>query len=308
MKKLVLFSLLVLFASALLAQRRAYQTHTYYADDTVRLKLDLFLPTIPVDSPAPLFIFVHGGGFSGGDRKGGHALGKYLAGEGIALASISYSLYMKGRSFSCDGLLPEKVKAMQVAANQLWLATDFIRDSAAAWGLDSSRIFIGGSSAGAETVLHAAYWDRAVMDMYGQPLPADFRYLGMVSGAGALMDLNAITAETKLPGLFFHGTADPLVPYGTAAHHYCPPHAQGWLMFSGGRSIYERLVSLHETAWLYTYCGGGHSYAGYPFREEHAVILAFLKDVMAGRRSQQHHVLKADQPEPERGEWPLCAQ
>lgn len=306
MKNSPLLVCLFLLPWLLPAQGDAFRTLTYYADDTVSLELDLFMPAGVTAGPIPLCIFVHGGGFAGGNRAGGHALGQYLAGQGIALASISYSLYMKGRSFSCDGLLPEKVKAMQVAANQLWLATAFLRDSAARWGLDPDRVFVAGSSAGAEAVLHAAYWDRAEMDMYGQPLPADFRYAGVISGAGALMDLNAITAETKLPGLFFHGTADPLVPYGTAAHHYCPPHARGWLMFAGGRSIYERLVSLHETAWLYTFCGGGHSYAGYPFREEHAVILAFLQDVMAGRRSQQHYILPADNPEPERGDWPVC--
>jgi pimeloyl-ACP methyl ester carboxylesterase len=295
---LCFFGLLPLFA-----QNDDFRTFTYYQDDTVALKLDLFLPDTAGKAPVPLLIFVHGGGFSGGNRRGGHKLARFLAPEGFAVASITYSLYMKGRSFSCEGFLPEKVKAIQVAANQLWLATNYLRGIGPQLGIDSSAVFIAGSSAGAETVLHAAFWDRQVMDLYGEPLPASFRYAGVISGAGALMDLNLITEENHLPVLLFHGTEDPLVPYATAAHHFCPPNAPGWLMLFGSHSIFEHLRGLHEQVRLLTYCGGGHEYAGHHFSQKQGPVLEFLQAVLAGEKEQRHQVFSSEKG---KGTQPFC--
>lgn len=270
------------------ADSSRYQTFTYYEDDTVALALDLFLPKLD-SGTAPVLLFVHGGGFSGGDRSGGHDLGDYLSRHGYAVASISYSLYMRGRSFSCDAMLPQKVKAIQVAANHTWLATAYLIAQAEALGLDPERIILAGSSAGAETVLQAAYWDREQMNWYEQPcLPDSFRYAGVISGAGAALDLNVMTAETAIPTMLFHGDQDPLVPFGTAAHHYCPPNAPGWLMLFGSQSIYQHLVGLDAHVEFVSYAGGGHEYAGHHFHHELSLILDFLTAVEQGEQRQFH--------------------
>ena len=77
-----------------------FETQTYFTNDSIQLDLDLFMPKKLSNVPTPLVIFVHGGGFSDGDRSHGHQLGKYLAKQNIALASISYSLYMKDKNFA----------------------------------------------------------------------------------------------------------------------------------------------------------------------------------------------------------------
>ena len=103
-----------------------FQTHTYFTNDSISLDLDLFLPDLNSSEKTPLVIYVHGGGFKNGDRKGGHKLAKYLIGHNIACASITYTLYMKDKSFSCDGILSEKIRAIQIAASQLWNATAYL--------------------------------------------------------------------------------------------------------------------------------------------------------------------------------------
>ncbi len=210
-----------------------FQSFTYYSNDSLSLDLDIFMPLQMIEGGNPLVIYVHGGGFSNGTRDAGHKLARHLAEQGIACASISYTLYMEGKSFGCDGILSEKVRAIQIAASQLWLATAYLNKYSGQFNIDTTRIFIAGSSAGAETVLHAAHWDREQMQCFEQALSPGFKYAGIISGAGAIMDLNLITPENKIPTMLFHGDADKLVPYGTAAHHYCPPNSSGWLMLFG---------------------------------------------------------------------------
>ncbi len=286
--RLLLFCLLALCGGRQLPGQ-AYTTHTYYTDDTTELSLDLFLPETPPGTVTPLVIYVHGGGFSGGDRSEGHALGNFLKSKGIACASISYTLSMQGRTqdWSCDGILTEKIKTIQLAANQTWLATRFLLGQVAAWKLDAQQIFLAGTSAGGEAILHAAYWDRKQMALYQEGLPAGFRYRGLISGAGAIMDLNLITADNHLPTFFIHGDADPVVPYGTAAHHYCPPNASGWLMLFGSQSIARHLEALGENHLTISFDGAGHEVCGHYFHQEQQVIVDFIERVGRGRRFRE---------------------
>lgn len=234
---------------------------------------------------------MHGGGFSGGERKYGQSICSFLAKNGIASATISYTLYMKNKKFSCDGALPEKIRAFQHGANGLWLATSYFLANSAKLNIDTKQIFAGGTSAGGEAILHAAFWNRSEMQLYPTQLPADFRYAGLVSGAGALTDLNLITPQNQMPMLLFHGNADVTVPYATAAHHYCKPGSTGWLMLFGSWSIYQKVLENNGSAALYTFCGGDHGYSGYLFEKQQQPVLDFINDVTAGRKFNTHIII-----------------
>ncbi len=271
------------FLIATLVQAQDFQTCIYFENDSLSLDLDILLPDT-IGGNTPLVIYVHGGGFSQGDKGGGYELAKYLSGQGIACASITYTLYMEGRSFGCDGILSEKIRAIQIAASQLWHATSFLIGQSDRFHLDTTRIFIAGSSAGAETVLHAAYWDRDQMQLFGRALSPGFRYTGVISGAGAIMDLNLIKPGNMIPTMLFHGDADPLVPYDVASHHFCPPNSPGWLMLFGSHSIAEHMKQLGGSCQLITFPGGNHSYAGAYFYQDQQAVGDFIKRVLSGEK------------------------
>lgn len=304
MKK-YLFLLLAMFATNLMAAQKM-TTLTYFQNDTLKLDLDLFLPEKTSGQKLPLLLYVHGGGFSGGERQSGYDLCRYLARNGYASATIKYTLYAKGKKFSCDGILSEKIKAFQYAVNDLWLATSFFIKNSAKYNIDVSKIFIAGSSAGAETVLHAAFWDFNTMNLYPNSLPDDFKYAGLISGAGAIMDLNLITPKNVIPMFFFHGNGDATVPYGTAPHHYCKTDASGWLMLFGSYSIYNRLLEMDDSVTLYTFCGGGHEYSGYLFEKEQRPILDFMNTVLAGKKFQNHEIIATGKKNDKSAAYKFC--
>lgn len=268
-------------------------TLNYLHTETDSLDLDLFLPPNTVNQKVPLVIFVHGGGFAGGDRPGGHSLGKFLAEKGIASATITYTLYMKNKDFGCKGELTEKIKAIRYGVTDLWEATKYLMANAEKYHLNTKQIFIAGTSAGAETVLHAAYWP-STMALFGGGLPAGFRYAGIISGAGAIMDLNLIKKENVLPAMFIHGDKDPVVPYATAAHHSCPCDASGWLMLFGSSSIYQHMKTLKADAILYTFSGKDHSVAGNFLYGNQKPVYDFVTNVLSQKHFRKHLIIKPD--------------
>jgi poly(3-hydroxybutyrate) depolymerase len=291
MKKQTFYLLICCLYGISSVNAQKYTTIQYFKDDTIQLDLDLFLPDKLNKMDHPLLIFLHGGGFSGGDKASGYDLCRFLSKRGIVAATISYTLYMKDKNFSCEGILSEKIKAIQYGVNDLWLATSFFIENSGKYHIDTSLIFIAGSSAGAESVLHAAFWDFETMNIYKNKLPETFKYAGLIEGSGALMDLNLITSKSLIPVLMFHGNSDQLVPYGTAAHHYCKTNSPGWLMLFGSYSIYNYIVALNGNAHLITYCGGGHEYSAELFERDQQPIIDFIYDIILNKKFQIHTII-----------------
>lgn len=105
-----------------------------YGSDPLQ-KLDFY--SAKTDGPAPLIIFVHGGGWKRGDKR--NATGadkvKHYAGLGYHLASINYRLVPGGTV---------EQQAADVAAS-----IDYLLDNASKLGVDKRRVVLMGHSAGA---------------------------------------------------------------------------------------------------------------------------------------------------------------
>ncbi len=145
-------------------------------------------------------------------------------------------------------------------------ATLHVVKNAAALGVDTSKIFIAGSSAGAETVLNLVFNPFINKKDPRFDFFSRFRFTGLLSFSGALLDLNSIKNENWIPLFLMHGTKDQLVPFGTAAHRFCRATDPGWMMFFGSHSIYEYAVTNQETLVLYSFPGAGHEVSNFMFR------------------------------------------
>jgi len=246
-------------------------SHTYKTVNQEVLGFD-FYRSPEATGKLPLLIYVHGGGFSMGERdnQGIVYFSKRLAARGYAVASVSYRLTMKDRGFGCDVTAAEKKKAISDASIDVLSALKQILSASDTFEIDQKKVVLMGSSAGAETVLHLAY-----NTAYKDSLP-DFSLAGVISMAGALIDINTIDKDNVVPTQLFHGTGDGTVPYGVAAHHFCGGNDPGFLMLYGSGPISERLKGIGASYYLYSALGGAHEWAGRPTQHCINEIVDFL--------------------------------
>lgn len=240
-------------------------TEVYAVKDGEKLKLDIYQPKNDTASSRPLIVFMHGGGFAGGTRTNEAEVkfAQAAARRGYVAVQISYRLTRKGQSFDCDYETSGKMETFQKAAEDLMDAVQFLSNNGKKYRLDPSKIIVGGSSAGAEAVLNAVYNHRLMFEDLEKYNAIDIA--GVFSLAGAIVDSRYITAKNAVPGIFFHGTEDNLVPYATAPHHFCEPGAAGYIMLDGSRTITNKLRELNIPYMLYSFEGGRHEHSGMPF-------------------------------------------
>lgn len=282
-------------------------------EDSLELDIHFPLRPSPEVQPFPVVIFVHGGGFYTGTRKEDNIITfcDSLAHHGYLAINMSYRLALKGKSFSCKQPLANKINAIATAADDIRYATNWLLERQAEFHIDHDAIFLSGSSAGAEAVLHAAY----APTTYGlidtsqvTRLAHNFRYRGLLSFAGAVLDSSWINVENALPSLFYHGNCDALVPYGSALHHYCQPDAPGAMLLHGSYTLCNHMEALNTSVRLVTACGGQHGSAVYPIEKEIIPIIRFLDEVLEGRSFYDHDVrMMYDKTCKQFGNWEHCA-
>ncbi|QED37882.1 alpha/beta hydrolase [Antarcticibacterium arcticum] len=264
------------------------QTKIYSVKSGQELKLDIYSPAKDTVQARPLIIFMHGGGFAGGTRSNEAEVkfAEAAARKGYVAVQISYRLTRKGQSFGCDYEAEGKMKTFRLAAEDFMDAVNFMLKNRSKYNIDPSRVIVGGSSAGAEAVLNAVYNERLMFDDLSKY--EDVNFIGVFSLAGAIVDARYITRENAVPGVFFHGTEDNLVPYGTGPHHWCDRDKPGYIILDGSKTIAERLRELDSSFLLYSFEGGRHEHSGMPFDYLPEVFSFFHKVFLNGENLQQN--------------------
>ncbi len=103
--------------------------------------------------PTPLLFFIHGGGWTHGNRSSGLAsLLPAMLTNGISVVSVEYRFIAEA---TADGVVPPVKGPLSDAARAL----QFVRSKAGEWNIDKERIGASGGSAGACTSLWLAFHD-----------------------------------------------------------------------------------------------------------------------------------------------------
>lgn len=181
-----------------------YGSSVNVAGERQPLRLDLYRPAERRRKPRPVVIWMHGGGFTFGERSYMSNFAKAFAERGYLSATISYRLVTPEQR-----ALLGYPRAARDAQHDAQAAVRWFRRHAQRLGVDRRRIFVGGHSAGAITALEVAV-SRQDAGRSGNP-GFSSRVRGAISLAGLLFDTGQLT-RGDAPMLLLHGDADTTVP------------------------------------------------------------------------------------------------
>lgn len=227
-----------------------------------KLLLDLYLPSADTLKKRPLIVFIHGGGFENGDKGTGYPI-DYATGfakRGYASSSINYRLGVESPKSNTVYF-----EAMYRAVQDAKAAVRFFRRNAEKYGIDTSKIYVAGGSAGAMTALQLAYLDQNEVPSYintskfgsleGSSGNEGFssKVSGVINCWGAMIDYKWINAG-DVPFFSVHGTGDKIVPFDSAFNY------NGFKY--GSKILYNRGLSLGIPVGLKLYEKAGHTLNG----------------------------------------------
>lgn len=242
MKFSVLF---FVFCSHFLAAQNQYTADSYdkivvdyevqYGQSTTqgkvkqKLVMDVYSASDDSSSSKPIVILAHGGYFTMGDKSSFAEECAGLAKKGFVAVSMNYRLI----DIEGDSVMTSKIAAIDAIHDMKACVRYFYKDAQLTntYKVDTSKVFIGGYSAGAITALHYAYANTKedVEDMGGKELlqyvfmkggldgqsgnPGySSRVHGVINIAGSLHSASLINVNEP-PLVSVHGTADLTVPF-----------------------------------------------------------------------------------------------
>jgi arylformamidase len=166
------------------APLRGQREFAYGGD--AKQRLDFIAPKAAA-GPVPLVVFIHGGGWSVGDKAYGDASkATYFTGRGYAYASLNYRL------------VPDATVEQQGADIAAGLA--YLRANARSLGVDPDRIVIMGHSAGAHLSALVAS-DPAYLNAARVPMAA-IKGVILLDGAAYDVARQVANPQNKLPSMY----------------------------------------------------------------------------------------------------------
>jgi len=177
MKRFVLSAALILALPMFVSAETKTLLNLPYGDHP-RQVLDFY--QAESDSPTPVVLYIHGGGWQGGDKKTNP---KAFLDKGISVVAINYR-YVKNAVK--ENVSPPVKAPLEDAARAL----QFIRSKAGEWNLDKERIGATGGSAGGCSSLWLAFHDDMADPNSEDPIARESTrlYCAAVNGAQVSLD------------------------------------------------------------------------------------------------------------------------
>ncbi|MBP5210584.1 MAG: alpha/beta hydrolase, partial [Bacteroidales bacterium] len=243
------------------------------------LKMDVYLPS---DGAAlhPCIIYIYGGGFILNGQKENYVTGfcRRAASDGFVAVAPDYRLGLKGKTTAgVVGMVKPLEDAVHMAVEDVYSAVKYILDNAEELKVDTSKIILAGTSAGAITALQMDY-ELANNTEFVAYMPYGFRFAGVVSCSGAIFSRKGAPTYTKqapAPTFFLHGTKDRLVTYDKIQFFN--------IGFFGSNVVSKQFRQAGYPYVFYRYEGRSHEVSAFNIVEYDA-IMEFINDYALGNK------------------------
>ncbi len=137
--------------------------------------------------PAPVAVFIHGGGFRSGSKDAlSPSVLRELLQAGISVAAIHYRLVPKD--------------PLPTAHHDARRAIQFLRSKAREWNIDKSRVGAFGGSAGAQLAMYLAFHDEMARPDSTDPVERESTRLAAVATTGGQTTLDRDWWKQNIPG------------------------------------------------------------------------------------------------------------
>ena len=162
---------------------RVQPTHADVAyGEHAQQKIDLYLANS--DEPTPLVLYIHGGGFRGGSKRGVNP--RPFLDAGISLAAIEYRFVQH--------------KRLPAAHHDCRRAIQFLRHHAQKYNFDKMRIGAFGGSAGAQLCMYLGFHDDMANAESDDPITHESTRLTCVATSGGQTTMDFAWWHENVPG------------------------------------------------------------------------------------------------------------
>ncbi len=153
------------------------------------------------DTPTPLVVFIHGGGWVNGDKGGiGSVNVPTLLKNGISVAAINYRFTTQAQEAD---IKPPVKWPLEDAAR----AIQFLRSKAGEWNIDKTKIGCTGGSAGACSSLWLAFHDDMAKPDSPDPIARESTRITAAAVGGAQTSLDPKQLREWMPNMRYGGHA-----------------------------------------------------------------------------------------------------
>ena len=257
----------------------------------VDLDMDVYMPVGDTATNRPVIVIAHGGFFLTGNNEQFDVvpLCEDFAKMGYVAVSISYRLGIDNWLNLQESMQEAVLRGMHDGKAAVRYLRKIHAEEGNPWGIDTDRIVMGGSSAGAFIALHHAYLD---LDEFPNIIDTSLPGLGggvegesgnpeysssimsIFSLSGAIGDADWLVGE-GVPLVSTHGTNDNTVPYDSGSIQFTFISVDD---VDGSQAIHQNADEYGITNCFYTFDDAGHvphqNFANY-YDTTRAVVTGF---------------------------------
>ena len=179
----------------LISERINAEEDIVYKETAIsKLKLDIYRPVFSAEEKAPAILLIHGGGWISGSKENQRIMAQNLAENGFLAITVAYRL-------SQEAVYPAGVIDLKDAIR-------WIKSNAKAYNIDSDKIAVLGTSAGAQlATLVGVTANSETYNEQDEEISSEVQAIVNIDGIVSFIHPEA-SAEGKVAGLWLDGSRD----------------------------------------------------------------------------------------------------